>query len=82
MIPARRLRFSPCWHDDVLQGLWNIEVVDWGRRGPSEWVSLRALCVPKSAAVETVLKNLRKICFLGEGETLHRLEAAYKGTGA
>lgn len=27
----------------------NVEVVDWGRRGPSEWVTLRALRVLKSA---------------------------------
>ncbi len=27
----------------------NVEVVDWGRRGPSEWVTLRALRVLRSA---------------------------------
>jgi hypothetical protein len=27
----------------------NVEVVDWGRRGPNEWVTLRALRVLKSA---------------------------------
>lgn len=27
----------------------NVEVIDWGRRGPNEWVTLRALSVLKSA---------------------------------
>jgi hypothetical protein len=44
-----------CWRAD---GYWwkrpgstgsNVEVVDWGRRGPNEWVTLRALRVLKAA---------------------------------
>lgn len=27
----------------------NVEIVDWGRRGPNEWVTLRALRVLRSA---------------------------------
>lgn len=35
----------------------NVEVVDWGRRGPSEWVTLRALRVLKAAGELTVSRS-------------------------
>ncbi len=41
MIPARRHRFSPCWHHGVLQGLWNVEVVD-------------LLCGPRNLSVDSL----------------------------
>jgi hypothetical protein len=48
-------RSDGTWHSD---GYWwkppgssgsNVEVVDWGRGGPNEWVTLRALRILKAA---------------------------------
>jgi hypothetical protein len=44
-----RWRAEGYWWKPPGSGGSNVEVVDWGRRGPNEWVTLRALRVLKSA---------------------------------